>query len=76
MGSQSAALQPIALGSLGEFGGTGADVGRGLTLRMNHGSQYTPDDFLGKVKFWGVTPSFAFVTEPQANGVAERFNRS
>jgi hypothetical protein len=33
-------------------------------------------DFLNQVKFWGVTPSFAFVAEPQTNGVAERFNRT
>ena len=37
---------------------------------------YTADDFLNQVRFWGVTPSFAFVAEPQTNGVAERFNRT
>jgi len=26
---------------------------------MDHGSQYTADDFLNQVRFWGVTPSFA-----------------
>jgi putative transposase len=46
MGNRFAALQPIAQALLGEFGGTGADVGRGLTLRTDHGSQYTADDFL------------------------------
>jgi transposase InsO family protein len=75
-GNRFAALQPIAQGLLGEFGGTGAEVGRGLTLRMDHGSQYTADDFLNQVRFWGVTPSFAFVAQPQTNGVAERFNRT
>ena len=44
-GNRFAALQPIAQGLLGEFGGTGAEVGRGLTLRMDHGSQYAADDF-------------------------------
>ena len=34
-GNRFAALQPIAQGLLGEFGGTGAEVGRGLTLRMD-----------------------------------------
>jgi transposase InsO family protein len=29
-----------------------------------------------QVRFWGVTPSFAFVAQPQTNGVAERFNRT
>lgn len=75
-GNRFAALQPIAQGLLAEFGATGADAGRGLTLRMDHGTQYTADDFLNQVRFWGIAPSFAFVAEPQTNGVAERFNRT
>jgi transposase InsO family protein len=75
-GSRFAALEPIAQGLKAEFGATGADAGRGLTLRMDHGTQYTAEDFLNQVKFWGIAPSFAFVAEPQTNGVAERFNRT
>ncbi|WP_425266568.1 integrase core domain-containing protein [Caballeronia arationis] len=52
-------------------GWSGPDAAHGV-----HGSQYTADDFLNQVRFWGVTPSFAFVAEPQTNGVAERFNRT
>jgi transposase InsO family protein len=76
IGNRFAALQPIAQGLQSEFGATGADVGRGLTLRMDNGTQYTADDFLNQIKFWGIAPSFAFVAEPQTNGVAERFNRT
>jgi transposase InsO family protein len=76
IGNRFAALQPIAQGLKSEFGTTGADAGRGLTLRMDNGTQYTADDFLNQVKFWGIAPSFAFVAEPQTNGVAERFNRT
>ena len=43
---------------------------------MDHGTQYMSDHFLNQVKFWGVAPSFAFVAQPQTNGVAERFNRT
>ena len=75
-GSRFAALQPIAQGLQIEFGATGAEAGRGLTLRMDHGTQYTADDFLNQIRFWGIAPSFAFVAEPQTNGVAERFNRT
>ncbi len=39
-------------------------------------AQYTADDFLKQIEFWGIDTSFAFVTEPQTNGVAERFNRT
>jgi putative transposase len=76
IGNRFAALQPISQGLLAEFGATGAGAGRGLSLRMDNGTQYTADDFLNQVKFWGVAPSFAFVAEPQTNGVAERFNRT
>jgi transposase InsO family protein len=75
-GNRFAALQPIAQGLKTEFGATGADAGRSLTLRMDHGTQYTADDFLNQVKFWGIAPSFAFIAEPQTNGVAEHFNRT
>jgi putative transposase len=47
-----------------------------LSLRMDHGSQYTSDDLREQIRFWGIAPSYAFVAEPQTNGVAERFNRT
>ncbi|MBZ2180727.1 MAG: integrase core domain-containing protein, partial [Acidobacteria bacterium] len=58
------------------YGGVRAGVARGLSLRMDHGTQYLADHFLKQVRFWGIQPSFAFVSEPQTNGVAERFNRT
>lgn len=76
IGNRFAALQPIAQGLQAEFGSTGANVGKGLKLRMDHGTQYTADDFLKQIEFWGIDKSFAFVAEPQTNGVAERFNRT
>ena len=74
IGSRFAALEPIAMGLSTYLGNTAADAGRGLALRMDHGTQYTADHFLNQIRFWGITPSFAFVAEPQTNGVAERFN--
>lgn len=76
VGNRFAALQPIAQGLQSEFGATGANAGKGLKLRMDHGTQYTADDFLKQIEFWGVDRSFAFIAEPQTNGVAERFNRT
>jgi putative transposase len=76
IGDRFAALEPISQGLLGEFGSVAADAGRGLSLRMDHGSQYTSDDFRDQIRFWGIAPSYAFVAEPQTNGVAERFNRT
>ena len=75
-GTRYAALEPIARGLHSIFGGVQAGVARGLSLRMDHGSQYLSDHFLKQCRFWGIQPSFAFVSEPETNGVAERFNRT
>jgi transposase InsO family protein len=58
------------------FGTLEAGVARGLSLRMDHGTQYLSDHFANQVRFWGIRPSFAFVEQPETNGVAERFNRT
>ncbi|MEX3583441.1 MAG: integrase core domain-containing protein [Burkholderia sp.] len=76
MGDRFAALEPISQGVREQFGSVDADAGRGLSLRIDHGSHYRSDDFRAQLKFWGITPSYAFVAEPQTNGVAERFNRT
>ena len=65
LGTRYEALQPIAAGLTTIYGSLGPDVARGLSLRLDHGSQYTSDHFLAQVRFWGIEPSFAFVEEPQ-----------
>jgi len=75
-GNRYAALEPISQALTSRHGSLAADVARGLQLRMDHGSQYLSDHFLNQVRFWGIQPSFAFVAEPETNGVAERFNRT
>jgi putative transposase len=43
---------------------------------MNHGTQYLSDHSQSQLKYWGISPSFAFIYPPQTNGVAERFIRT
>jgi transposase InsO family protein len=43
---------------------------------MDNGSQYLSEHFQNQINFWGIAPSFAFVREPETNGVAEWFNRT
>jgi len=76
-GNRFAALEPVSQGVLKEFGSVEAGItcGLELMLRMDSGSQYRSEDFLNQVKAWGSTPSFAFFSEPQTNGVVERFIR-
>ncbi|MFM0567668.1 hypothetical protein PQQ88_04930 [Paraburkholderia caledonica] len=73
IGDRFATLEPISHALLGEFGSVVADAGRGLSLRMDHGSQNVAEDFRDQIRFWGITPSYAFVAERETNGVAERF---
>ena len=75
-GSRYAALEPISMGLGHIYGNTQAGVARGLSLRLDHGSQYLSDHFLNQTKYWGINASFAFVSQPETNGVAERFNRT
>jgi transposase InsO family protein len=75
-GTRYEALQPIAMGLTEIYGSVEAGVARGLELRMDHGTQYLSDHFLNQLRFWGIRPSFAFVEQPQTNGVAERFIRT
>ena len=59
-----------------QFGHLCADAARGLALRHDHGSTFMADVFQQQIKFWGLAPSYAFVAEPETNGVAERFFRT
>ena len=72
-GDRFAALEPISQGRTSLHGSVAADSARGLRLRMDHCSQYLSDHFVNQVRFWGITPSFAFVEQPQTKGVVERF---
>lgn len=75
-GDRYAALEPVAMGLKTIYGSLAAEAARGLSLRMDHGTQYVSDHFRNQVRFWGIEASYAFVAEPQTNGVAERFMRT
>jgi hypothetical protein len=74
--SSMAALEPAARGVLNQYGSVERGAARGLALRMDHGTQYLSGHFLNQIKAWGIAPSFAFLREPETNGVAERFIRT
>lgn len=75
-GSRFSATQPISQAVAARFGGIGPDVARGLSLRLDHGTPYLSEHFRRQMAFWGMTLSWAFVEQPQTNGVAERFIRT
>jgi len=75
-GDRFAACEPISMGIMSEFGSVERGAARGVMLRMDHGTQYLSEYFTNQIKAWGMTPSYAFLEQPQTNGVAERFLRT
>src|SRR3954468_24900988 len=71
-----AAAQALDLAVHNACGAVRADAARGLLLRHDHGSAFMSDHFQNQIAFLGMTPSFAFVRQPETNGVAERFIRT
>ena len=59
-----------------QFGHLSAGAARGLALRHDHGSNFMAEHFQKQARFWGISPSYAFVGEPETNGVIERFSRT
>ncbi|ADZ72494.1 IS3 family transposase [Polymorphum gilvum] len=75
-GTRCEALQATSMAVRQQFGHLGRDAARGVQLRHDHGSCFTADDFQTQIRAWGMTPSFAFVGQPETNGVVERFFRT
>jgi putative transposase len=76
IGDRYAAAQAVGMAIKTTFGTVVAGIARGLALRHDHGSAFMADHFQNQIKFWGMAQSFAFVGEPETNGVAERFFRT
>ena len=75
-GNRFAALEPVSMALTREFGRAERGVARGISLRMDNGNVYTSGHFTTQVKSWGFAPSYAYVSEPETNGVVERFFRT
>jgi len=76
LGTRFEAIQALGMALRQQFGPLRADAARGLALRHDHGSNFMADHFQKQAKFWGITPSYAFVRQPETNGVIERMFRT
>lgn len=72
-GTHKQALDALSMAVQQQFGHLGKDAARGIRLRHDHGPCFIADDFQKQTKAWGLTPSYAFVGQPETNGVIERF---
>ena len=75
-GTRREALQAMGMVVQQQFAHLGRDAARGVQLRHDHGSCFMAEDFQTQVRAWGMTPSYAFVGQPETNGVIERFFRT
>jgi putative transposase len=75
-GNRYAAAEALALAISRVFGSVRPDAARGVSLRHDHGSPFMSGYFQNQLTFFGMAPSFAFVRQPETNGVAERFIRT
>jgi putative transposase len=75
-GDRHAAAEAVGMAVETITGHLSASAVRGITLRHDHGRNFMADHFQKQIRFWGMTPSDAFVGEPDTNGVAERFFRT
>jgi putative transposase len=75
-GTRFEAIQAVGMAVRRQFGHLEASAARGLALRHDHGSNFMSDAFQKQIAFWGMAPSYAFVGEPETNGVIERLFRT
>jgi transposase InsO family protein len=75
-GTRYEAIQALGMAVRQQFGHLGAGAARGLALRHDHGTNFMADVFQKQMRFWGLAPSYAFVAEPETNGVIERLFRT
>jgi transposase InsO family protein len=75
-GTRFEATQALAMAVRQQFGHLSAGAARGLALRHDHGSNFMAEHFQKQARFWGISPSYAFVGEPETNGVIERLFRT
>jgi putative transposase len=75
-GTRFEATQALGMAVRQQFGHLSADAARGLALRHDHGSAFMADHFQKQIRFWGMAPSYAFLGEPETNGVIERLFRT
>ncbi len=71
-GTRFEATQPLALAVRQQSGHISAGAARGLAIRHDHGRNFMAEQFQKQVRFWGISPSYTSVGEPETNGI-ERF---
>ena len=75
-GDRFVALDALIIALNYQYGDLEQGCAQGLSLRPDHGSQFESKAYRQQMKYWGISPSFSYVGEPETNGVVERFHRT
>lgn len=75
-GDRWAAIEPVRQGVREHFLTYAPKVALGLGLRHDWGPQYTANQFAVELAWLGIRSTPAFVSEPECNGVMERWIRT
>lgn len=75
-GDRFIALDALSMALKNQFGSLEQNCAKGLSLRPDHGSQFVSKDYRNQMRYWGISPSYSYVREPETNGVVERFHRT
>jgi transposase InsO family protein len=75
-GTRFEATQALSMAIRQQFGHLSAGAARGLALRYDHRSNVMADHFQHQIRFRNISPSYAFVAEPETDGVIERLFRT
>ena len=71
-GDRYAAVQAVGMAVRNVFGHLSPSAARGLALRHDHGGAFLAEHFHHQICFWGMTPSYAFVGEPETTDEIEQ----
>jgi len=72
-GNRFTDLVPVSMALWRESGSTECGVARGFSLRLDIGNQFTSGRFTIQIGSWGFAPSYAYISQPETNGVVEGF---
>ena len=75
-GDRHAAMEALRNAVRTGCGSLTPGIARGISLRPDHGSVFTANEYRNEAKYWGFGFSYALVGEPETNGVEERFHRT
>src|SRR5215208_2634027 len=71
-GNRFEAIQALGMAVRQQFGRLSAGAARGVALRHDHGSNFMAGHFQKQIRFWGISPSYAFIGEPETTDDVEQ----